>query len=630
MSEISETEFLSKTGDQTREPQPRHVIEFNGASQSVVCGTDPFRFISDNLSVVVWAKNNNSLLNTKEVLISNFQDGIGGNWELFINSSEKISVIFGSSVGGEIQAVWESTNAITINAINQICFTFSGGNLKVYLNSVEIAGSVITGSIPSAIEDIAEPMHIASNANGGNWWEGTIYEARIYDTTILTAEEVAAIYEDPISHDAVGANLVALYKLDESSGSIAYDSSGNENHGDYINNPNWTTSSESHSWHNQVGYTKSGNVFVPRNESVITQDVLGSALQYDGKVAFNAKLKESNCIELNGSSQYGDFNNNSSPLIAGSANFDIECYVSVGSLPQSVASIVLSQYIASANNNRMITGITPTGECRIFVGEGSGYSGVFLTSLTKLNLNTIYKLNFRKEGAVFSIYINDNLDITHTDPDANRPMLQCGNLFGARSLSGANYDSNVGAYFDGLLFGLKVTYDGTVVAQLPLSEGLLSTSYDTSGNDNNITWINNPNWSTQDNYHYNINNGFEHYDDDATGLNVLRIPFLTNGSQITPVISGYAKNSNNPQVYGHNNSETKFDFVYIAEGNTVPPELNWAVGDSALEDFVFDTNWDSYNQAFYRQLSNTANDRFLIYQENITGATLNNALSYTS
>lgn len=49
-------------------------------------------------------------------------------------------------------------------------------------------------------------------------------------------------------------------------------------------------------------------VLIPRNEAILTQDVLGNPLQYTGRVKYNLYMVGSNCVNLDGVDDYGQFN----------------------------------------------------------------------------------------------------------------------------------------------------------------------------------------------------------------------------------------------------------------------------------------------------------------------------------
>lgn len=92
-------------------------------------------------------------------------------------------------------------------------------------------------------------------------------------------------------------SLYRFYRCDEQSGSTAYDSSGSGNHGTIESGITHSTQ-DTISYQNNVGYTLSGSVYIPRDESQPTKDVLGNSLQYSGRSQYYGKLVNSNCLYL--------------------------------------------------------------------------------------------------------------------------------------------------------------------------------------------------------------------------------------------------------------------------------------------------------------------------------------------
>ena len=90
--------------------------------------------------------------------------------------------------------------------------------------------------------------------------------------------------------------------------------------------------------------------------------------------------------------------------------------------------------------------------------------------------------------------------------------------------------------------------------------------------------------------------------------------------------------SNPAVIGGHNDAETKIDFKNITVGGATPPELAHLASSTNFTAFGFgaDTGWDSYDYAFYREKDSVANDRFLIYAQNLTGTDLEKAEKYTN
>jgi hypothetical protein len=181
------------------------------------------------------------------------------------------------------------------------------------------------------------------------------------------------------------------------------------------------------------------------------------------------------------------------------------------------------------------------------------------------------------------------------------------------------------------------TYTGTAPKlQLPLSEGFGSVLYDVSGENNHVTLFNvteSSFWGENQNmYHYNIHNGFEHYDDDATGTDIIRVPYKLDGTQITPTITGYTKNQNNPAGKFHNDAETKIKFAAAApallncdvsnfffDGSGVPK----AVGYS---DFV--ANVGSANKIMMDVSVSNQKKNLLLYETALSGDDLTQTESF--
>ena len=312
--------------------------------------------------------------------------------------------------------------------------------------------------------------------------------------------------------------------------------------------------------------------FIPADESDPTKDVFGNPLEYTGIAPRDAKLIESNCGTFDATNDYIDtgisFNATSS--------YDIRCrFVRSG--------ISSSEYIFSGND------ATTDGLSILMMSDGTINIRHNVGSSSGQTVNSYadgqpHELRAQWDGSEITLTVDSEV-ITNSRTGAISTTLNL--VLGARIFSGVN---NV---FGGSLFDYQVSANGSELFYYPLAEGSGTAIYDVSGNDNHGTATNiteSSFWgSTQDAFHYNILNGFEHYDDDATGTDIIRVPYKTDGSQITPTISGYTKNQNNPAGKWHNDAETAFDFTGGVDapwwntlesdlGVTIPTSYNY--GDS--------------------------------------------------
>ena len=206
---------------------------FDGSNDYVTVPDNTALDITDKLSVTVRAENDNATLSAKEMLLSKYNHGLSKRgWAFFISDLEKLSLYL--SLDGSSFGRWDSTDTISTEDMHSYGFTFEGGvALKVYLDGLEIAGSFTTGVLPASLFDHDLPLEVGSFSGNTSNWSGQIFDARIYDTVVLTAAEMLAIHNG--TDTSVGATLKAHYPLSEGNGTVIHDTSPNANHGTATN-----------------------------------------------------------------------------------------------------------------------------------------------------------------------------------------------------------------------------------------------------------------------------------------------------------------------------------------------------------------------------------------------------------
>jgi hypothetical protein len=111
------------------------------------------------------------------------------------------------------------------------------GGLKLYRNNAVPVGNT-TGA--ASVRWLKSYATIGGDLSDPTTrFKGITSEVRIYDRA-LNAAEIQALYT---GQDVTGS-LRGYWKLDEGSGLVAYDSSGNGNNGTLVNGPVWFTSSD--------------------------------------------------------------------------------------------------------------------------------------------------------------------------------------------------------------------------------------------------------------------------------------------------------------------------------------------------------------------------------------------------
>jgi hypothetical protein len=126
-----------------------------------------------------------------------------------------------------------STTKPVENVWYYVVGTYDGETLKIYVNgslenSLSYSGDILQSS---------SPLLIGSHSSTGRNFNGIIDEIALYNRT-LSASEIQDYYLQTISQESQNDTLIAHWKFNEAEGSIANDSSGNENHGT-INDALW-------------------------------------------------------------------------------------------------------------------------------------------------------------------------------------------------------------------------------------------------------------------------------------------------------------------------------------------------------------------------------------------------------
>jgi hypothetical protein len=465
-------------------------------------------------------------------------------------------------------------------AWHHFALVYNGTTATLYIDGVAQS----TGGSKAEMTDVAGDVGLLARNTGVHTSLGQVFGVHVYDDS-LTANEVTWLYTFGESGDDPGtANLLACYRCDEQAGTVMYNANGDGNDGTITSSALATfhgSTQDVYSWQNQVGYSNGGSgVFIPRDESDPTNDVLGNPLDYTGRVPLPAKIIQSHALTFNGSSQY----------------------VSVGGVGDSIKTVAFrckadditshTDYVLWINSTDYITIVNGTVTV-------NGYA-----------------------AATTTIYVDGALSSVIPDTTGVHSVVVVSDT--AFTASNVNFGGNGTNYFDGLLCDVRMsetswsagnaaTYHDEageasaldVAHQWPLAEGSGSACYNTvTGSDDLGVVVGTADWAaTQDVFAFNANQGFRL----SSGV---KVPVRTNGT----AADGGA--ITNPAVACWNHSESHIDF----DPYGVPELVDFSNDyDPDVDDLALD------GSQWVRRLSATQWNDFASYSAALTGSCLTSA-----
>lgn len=328
-----------------------------------------------------------------------------------------------------------------------------------------------------------------------------------------------------------------------------------------------------------------------RRESLVTQDLWGNTLDYTGRCPIRPKLINSNCLTLNGTTQYVGFTPTTIWDTDGTQAMDISAWVNtVGAGSQAICGNMLtSGTFAGWNLIMSVGGI-------IFYLFSTGTNAIAVDTMLStfpfyINDGRWHFIRCTYDGSKAGAGVRFWIDGVRVNANITQNNLTTSTTTTAPSQIGAR---NGGNFFGGQIASLSISI-GVNSWFYPLAEGAGSTCYNTKANQHHGTIAAaGTNWGTlQDVYHRNIVYG---YRNSAGTL----IPALDSGASAA---DGNAL-TNSPG--GHNAAETKFNWSYDSTadpfirlvGGTVPTAHTRALAlPSNFTSYLTATNETSFRAA---------------------------------
>lgn len=207
------------------------------AASSQYAGLTNFSSVQSNVSFGCWYKPT-SIGNRQDIFHNGKNDGQEG-YMLYIDSAGvfKMDLIFTAT----------GSSGITLSAGTWYHLVVARGGTgtgwQMYVNGVA-QGTPITNDQNTATTFLTIGAERSGAGAASNFANGLIDDLRIYERQ-LSAAEILAWYTHSTApnstNDISSANLVAWWKLDETGGTTAVDSSGNSRTATLVNTPTYIT-----------------------------------------------------------------------------------------------------------------------------------------------------------------------------------------------------------------------------------------------------------------------------------------------------------------------------------------------------------------------------------------------------
>ena len=211
-------------------------VAFDGVDDYADGGTSSVFNITDALTLEAWVKVDPVQNNTFGRIIDKFDLVAGTGYNLISNSGHLwMEIFYDDGGGGGSFGVYG--NAINDGVWHHVAGVFTGDTIQLYIDGLSDnggSGGTVT-IIPSA-----NNLGIGNNWDGQNYLplHGDIDEVRIWNVARSAAQILA--YKDSCLYGNE-AGLVGYWRLDENTGTIAYDLTSNGNDLTLGNGAAWST-----------------------------------------------------------------------------------------------------------------------------------------------------------------------------------------------------------------------------------------------------------------------------------------------------------------------------------------------------------------------------------------------------
>jgi hypothetical protein len=263
--DVTDGMILSPIGDSSRLPQAGRGYKFDGVDDYINFGTNALFNPLVGSGYTFFINTKITTTGNDVLAMSNIASSTDYSWYILASAS-KIFIIFRTNDSN--YSFWEALGTYNANQFYRICFLYSGGNTlqscKLILDGIQIALTFTkVGSFTSLSNN---PLNIGRRNTTRAYTDQLTSDIQLFNELISDNEAI-----DITNGKEINKNPVFHAKC-EDTGLIAFDSSGNNNHGTKTNTDITTTNTFSYtgsdvpkSYQNELGYQyflKKCNTFI--------------------------------------------------------------------------------------------------------------------------------------------------------------------------------------------------------------------------------------------------------------------------------------------------------------------------------------------------------------------------------
>ena len=214
-------------------------LKFNSATQDYVEMPNASAVIANKPSFTVsgWVK---PKANTDHGGLMGFRNNVNADLYLLqLQNTNNVEARFRNSTGANFDIV--SVNFLDLDVWQHIAFTYDGGWLRLYKNGLITDSTAANGTMTQT----TEPFKLGTLdwQTTGFYMNGNLDEIRLWDVALSAFEIKNWMCKELDSTHINYPSLMGYWNLNDGTGTVATDLSGNGNHGNLINTPAWVASS---------------------------------------------------------------------------------------------------------------------------------------------------------------------------------------------------------------------------------------------------------------------------------------------------------------------------------------------------------------------------------------------------